>query len=90
MKIIIKDSFWKDLKKINDKKILQKALHLIEASQFFDETEFWILYDVKKLKNTQKYYRIRFWDYRLGLKIDNQELILIRIKHRKDIYRVFP
>lgn len=90
MKIIIKESFQRDLKKINNKKILQKALHLIETSQFFDEAEFWILYDIKKLKNTKKYYRIRFWDYRLGFKIENKGLILIRIKHRKDIYRVFP
>ena len=90
MKIKIKESFQKDLKKIKNRHILQKTLHLIEVSEFFDATEFWMLYDTKKLKNSRNFYRIRFWDYRIWFKIENKELTLIRIKHRRDIYRVFP
>jgi mRNA interferase RelE/StbE len=46
--------------------------------------------DMKKLKGSGDYFRIRITDYRLGLKQNGDTLVFIRILHRKDIYRYFP
>ncbi|MEB3295845.1 MAG: type II toxin-antitoxin system RelE/ParE family toxin [Synechococcales bacterium] len=44
---------------------------------------------VKKLKGEKDEYRLRFGDYRLRYKINDKELLIlvIQLKHRKDIYR---
>jgi len=45
----------------------------------------------KKLKGYSNYYRIRIGDYRLGLKdLGDGEIALLRILHRREIYRRFP
>jgi mRNA interferase RelE/StbE len=36
------------------------------------------------------FYRIRIWDYRIGLKLEWNKIILLRIRNRKDIYNIFP
>lgn len=46
--------------------------------------------NLKKLKGFKEYYRIRFGDYRIGLKINNTEISFERVLHRKDIYKLFP
>lgn len=47
---------------------------------------------VQKLVGYREYYKIRFGNYRVGLKIDvdQQEVEFRRVLHRKDIYREFP
>ena len=38
----------------------------------------------------KQYYRIRIGDYRIGFKKEDDLIIFMRVKHRKDIYRYFP
>jgi mRNA interferase RelE/StbE len=47
---------------------------------------------LEKLRNSHDCYKVRFGDYRLGLKIDagNRTIRVCRILHRRDIYRYFP
>jgi mRNA interferase RelE/StbE len=45
---------------------------------------------VEKMKGYRSYYKIRFGSYRIGLKMENDTVILERALHRKDIYRYFP
>jgi mRNA interferase RelE/StbE len=45
---------------------------------------------VKKIEGYQGYFRIKLGDYRLGLKVRQNSVELIRFIHRKDIYRRFP
>ncbi|MFH1980005.1 MAG: type II toxin-antitoxin system RelE/ParE family toxin [Patescibacteria group bacterium] len=47
---------------------------------------------VKKLKSLGDFYRIRISDFRVIYKINhkNQEIIIMRVKHRKDVYKHFP
>ncbi|MBI3591022.1 MAG: type II toxin-antitoxin system RelE/ParE family toxin [Candidatus Melainabacteria bacterium] len=45
---------------------------------------------IEKLKGYQNFYKVRFRDYRLGLKLEGETLVLERVLHRKDIYRYFP
>ena len=44
----------------------------------------------EKLRGYQNFYKIRVGNYRLGLKLEGETLILERVLHRKDIYRYFP
>nr|WP_293145269.1 type II toxin-antitoxin system RelE/ParE family toxin [Okeania sp. SIO3I5] len=42
---------------------------------------------MKKFKGEAEYYRIRVGDYRLGIKVNDGVVFLVRILHRKEIYR---
>ena len=44
----------------------------------------------KKLKGYRNYFKIRFGDYRAGLRFENNTLFFERILHRKDIYKFYP
>ncbi len=46
---------------------------------------------LKKMTGHKLFFRIRIGDYRLGLELENNNLLrLIVIAHRKDIYKIFP
>ena len=88
MKIDFKKSFSRDIKKINDKNILKKVrdvIDTIESSPNITE-----LRNVKQLTSGRKYYRIKVGDYRMGIKLENEIIVLVRFLHRKDIYKHFP
>ncbi|MCA9917044.1 MAG: type II toxin-antitoxin system RelE/ParE family toxin [Anaerolineales bacterium] len=42
------------------------------------------------MQGYESYFRIRLGDYRIGIEVENQTVIFVRILHRKDIYRRFP
>jgi mRNA interferase RelE/StbE len=46
--------------------------------------------NLKKLKGFPDYYRVRFGNYRLGVRIEEETIIFERVMHRKDIYRYYP
>ena len=89
MKILYEKSFSKDLDKIQHDKITKRRLlELIEKIKKEGSLE--SFKNTKKLEGYQNYYRIRIGDYRLGLKITDEGITLIRFLHRKEIYRKFP
>lgn len=45
---------------------------------------------LSKLKGYRNYYKIRFGNYRIGIKITGNILAFERILHRKDIYKYYP
>ena len=42
--------------------------------------------DTKKLTNFSPEYRLRVGNYRVLFEIENQKIIIYRVKHRKEIY----
>jgi len=65
----------------------------IEQFIFNDITSFKKTEDIpklSKLKGYRNYYKIRFGNYRMGIKIMDNVLIFERILHRKDIYKYYP
>jgi mRNA interferase RelE/StbE len=42
------------------------------------------------MKGYPGYYKVRFGTYRVGIKLENDTLILERVLHRKEIYKFFP
>lgn len=88
MQIRINRRYLKDLAVLPE-----KDRKRIEQFVFEDSINFKNLNDVtgiKKLTGYQNYYRIRFGDYRAGLKFENDTLTFERLIHRKDIYKFYP
>jgi mRNA interferase RelE/StbE len=87
MEVEFRKSFLKDLKG-KDNAILNQLRILIEKLETGNSLE--LIKNIKKMKGSESYYRIKLGDYRLGLKVENNKLIIIRFLHRKEIYRYFP
>ena len=88
MKIIYHKTFLKELTNIPAKQrtsieefAFQEALNLNSLAESGK---------IEKLKGYKNYYKIRFGDYRVGLRLEEDTLIFERVLNRKDIYRVFP
>jgi mRNA interferase RelE/StbE len=89
MKIAFRKSFAKDLKKHRKEQDLlsriREIILEIEAAETLSSIK-----NIKRLKADGPYYRIRTGNYRLGLIIEAETVIFVRVLHRKEIYRYFP
>ena len=45
---------------------------------------------IEKMTGYKNYFKIRFGDYRVGIKKENNIIIVETVKHRKEIYKFFP
>ncbi len=88
MKIDFRKSFSRDIKKLNDKDILKKVKDVIDTIE--NTPNLLKLRNIKQLTSGGKYYRIRIGDYRIGIKLENETVVLVRCLHRRDIYKYFP
>jgi len=88
MNVQVNRVFLKELAKLPAKERLKVEKLL------FEEVESYLslaqIPNFKKLKGFRNYYKIRFGDYRAGLKFENNTLYFERILHRKDIYKFYP
>ena len=88
MKIRYSKQVVKDVKKIKDKKVIERitqVIHELKKAERIEEIN-----QIKKLKGHPTAYRIRIGDYRLGLFIENEIVELARLVKRNDIYKLFP
>ncbi len=88
MIVKIDKSFDKDLSKIRDKHLERKVAECIESILHTNNIS--EIKNIKKLKGSDSFFRIRIGDYRIGIIHDKRDIIFIRILHRKEIYRFFP
>ncbi len=88
MKVSFKKAFFKDLKKA-PKRV---RFEIIKLAELFSETKKMkdLEIDIKKLQGYENYFRVRIGVWRVGLKIDKNQCVFCRIKHRREIYRLFP
>ena len=80
MIIEIQESAKKDLKKI-DKKQALKILKQLKTLENYPH-----ITNIKKLKNHYPPMRYRIGDYRILFEIENDFIIIVNIKHRKEAY----
>lgn len=88
MNLAFTRSFAKDLRQIRDTSVLewlQEVIQEIETAGSIQD-----LKNLKKLSSESRHYRLRLGEYRLGLVIEADTVTLVRILHRKDLYRYFP
>jgi mRNA interferase RelE/StbE len=88
MNVLVDISFEKDLRKLKDDKLLLKLFEILK--QLRAATALKEIKSVKKLKGNNSYYRMRIGDYRLGFSCHNEDIVLYRFLHRKEIYKYFP
>ena len=88
MKALFRESFWRDVKKIKDKKTRTRISDLVAAAEAAaDLSE---IKNVTKMEGTANAYRIRVGDFRVGFFLEKDAIEFVRCLARKDIYRYFP
>ena len=89
MNILFTKSFSKDLDAIrHESKVKERLLDLIGQIKRIDTLS--DISGVKKMEGSPGYFRVRVGDYRLGIKVIENDIEMIRFLHRKEIYRRFP
>jgi len=88
MEILYEESFLKDLSNLKDKKVKTKLRSIIEDIKKAENQK--CIRNLVRLQDHKTYYRIRIGNYRLGIEIIDNKIILVRMLHRKDIYKYFP
>jgi len=81
MKINIRKSAIKDLKKINSKSKERLHTRILNLKDFPD------ISNIKKLTNFEPAYRMRVGDYRILFDVTEDSIEIGRILHRKDSYQ---
>jgi mRNA interferase RelE/StbE len=87
VKIEIRDSFLKDIKKQSkeNKQKIEAIFNDMKTAESISD-----LRNIKKLQGFKIFYRIRIGDYRLGFAFEDEIIVLLHFLHRKEIYRFFP
>lgn len=88
MRLEFRRSFLKDIRKIKDASIRERLKQTIQSMEAAKDLH--VMTDLKQIKGTSDYYRLRIGDYRLGLKMVDDSLEVIRFLPRGDIYKKFP
>lgn len=88
MNIKFESRFEKDLKGIKDRNLLAKLKQTILSCKQAESLS--QINNLKKIQGYDCFYRICLGDYRIGIEIIGNEVILTRFLHRKDIYKFFP
>ena len=88
MIVKIDRSFEKDTRKIKDKAIIRKIAYCIEFTAKVSNLR--EIKNLKKMRGSPGYFRIRIGEYRIGMVITGNTIIFERFLHRKDIYSYFP
>jgi mRNA interferase RelE/StbE len=88
LRVRFKASFASDLRALKDKSLLERVKALIakvESAESLPEIP-----DLKKLRGGGEYFRVRLGDYRVGLAVEEDAIVFVRVLHRREVYRYFP
>jgi mRNA interferase RelE/StbE len=88
LKVRFKASFATDLRALKDRPILDRikaTIATVESAESLLE-----LSNLKKLRGGGAYYRVRVGDYRVGIAVEEDTVVFVRVLHRREVYRYFP
>ncbi|MFL6234149.1 MAG: type II toxin-antitoxin system RelE family toxin [Thermoanaerobaculia bacterium] len=88
MKVLFKKVFLKDLAAVPAKMRPQIERFVFEEMPRIESVE--AIGRVEKLKGYTGYYKTRFGDYRVGMRVEGDTVTFERVLNRKEIYRKFP
>jgi mRNA interferase RelE/StbE len=86
MNVTYTKQFVKDVEKYPLLKV--KVFEIIET--FKNSKTLFELKNIKKLKATGNYYRLKIGSFRIGFSFSENTITFYRFLHRNDIYRFFP
>ncbi|WP_420128763.1 type II toxin-antitoxin system RelE family toxin [Longimicrobium sp.] len=88
MKTEFTPAFLRDLRKLPDAVVGEQVRNaILTVEQAVDLRS---VPNLKKMTGVGPYYRIRTGEYRIGLRVEEQTVVFIRVLPRGDIYRYFP
>jgi mRNA interferase RelE/StbE len=82
------ESFTKDLRHLREPATIRRVRETIEHLEGAEALT--QVPHVKKLSGKGPYFRLRVGDYRIGMRVEGQAVTLMRLLHRREIYRFFP
>lgn len=89
MQLKFDKSFLKSIEKVTDASLKQKITDTINHAE--SAKDLGEIKQLKKMKVYKSYYRIKIGDYRIGVEIEQPDVVtFIFVVHRKEIYRRFP
>jgi len=88
LRVAFKRSFIRDPEKIRNQSLKDKVRQIIELAKQADNLQ--DISHIRKLRGSERYYRIRLGNYRIGLAVEGDEVTFVRFLHRGDVYRYFP
>lgn len=90
MEVFFKSSFIKDFKKLplkTKKEVKNICYEIFPSLKSLKDVK---NYRIKPIQGFKNYYRIKLGNYRVGFKKESENIIFMRVLHRKDIYKNFP
>jgi mRNA interferase RelE/StbE len=88
MKVSYRKTFLKELAKIPPE--IRKNIEQFVFEELPKADSFYAIGNIEKMTGYSSFYKIRYGSYRVGIRIDGDDVILERVLHRKEIYRYFP
>jgi len=88
MQIEFTKKFGRQVDKYHDKKVRKNLSEVID--NILEAKNISKIKNLKKLKGQKRFYRIRMGDFRIGIALENNKVILAAFDHRADIYKYFP
>ena len=88
MEIRFRSSFNRELRRIRDPNLrrrVERAIEDVKTAPTVSEIP-----GIRRLSASGNLYRIRVGDYRIGVEVEDNVVILVRFGHRREIYRSFP
>jgi mRNA interferase RelE/StbE len=88
MIVTFNKKFAKDLQSIHDSKLKSAIKDFILSLEAATQLEG--IPNIKRLRGFQNTFRYRMGDYRIGFYYENNQIELVRVVKRNDIFKVFP
>lgn len=88
MQVEFRKTFKQDLKNLKDGKVLKRIQKVVEEVELANALS--DIRNIKLLQGHEDFYRIRLGDYRIGLFVERETVVFVRVLHRKEVYRYFP
>jgi mRNA interferase RelE/StbE len=88
VKVAFLNSFARDLRKVRAESVREQIRAAILSVE--EAADLRSVPGVKKLAGSGPYFRIRSGKYRIGLRLESDTVVFVRVLPRRDIYRYFP
>jgi mRNA interferase RelE/StbE len=88
VKVLFDKSFLQDIRKIKNEKLksrISAVIRSIEEAESLNEIK-----NLTKMKGHEHAFRVRVGDHWIGLFKEKDAIKMIRVLHRKDVYKFFP
>ena len=88
MEIRYRTSFGRDMRRERNSDLRRRVERTIEQLQNAPSVA--SVPGLASMKGYPNHYRVRVGEYPLGIVVDGDTAILVRLLHRRDVYRHFP